>query len=142
MPSTLRNIAEHQLDQCFHDLSPVTRNELATSLIRQWIGHDGNAVIVTRDFHFWFRVKELEDGRTQVVRDRRPQTFVDHMRKSRVIESEIPRLLHELAVRQSVECQTDYGQKSRLRVEPGRKTAFFIELVLDDQWHRHPNGCH
>jgi hypothetical protein len=140
MSNALRKIAEHELDQCFHGLSPLTRDELVTSLVRQWIGNDGNAVIVTRDFHFWFRMKKLDDGQTQVVRDREPQTFVDHMRKSRVIEEQIPDLLHELSVRQSAECVTDYGQKIRLRVDPG-KPMFFVELVLDDdEWHRYPNA--
>ena len=139
MSNAMRNIAEHELDRCFHDLNPVTRDQLATSLVRQWIGNDGNAVIVTREFHFWFRIKKLDDGQTQVVRDRVPQTFVNHMRESRVIEEEIPGLLHELSIRQSVECLTDYGQKLRLRVEPG-KPRFYVELVLDDnEWHRYPN---
>jgi hypothetical protein len=140
MSNVLRKIAEHELDQCFHGLSLLARDELATSLVRQWVGNDGNAVIVTREFHFRFRMKKLEDGQTQVVRDCKPQTFVDHMRKSRVIEEEIPGLLYQLSVRQSVECVTDYGQKLRLRVEPA-KHMFFVELVLDDdQWHRYPNA--
>ena len=46
MSNALRKIAEHQLDQCFHGLTPLTRDELATSLARQWIGNDGNAVYV------------------------------------------------------------------------------------------------
>lgn len=140
MSNALRAIAEHELEQCFHDLNPQIRDELATSLVRQWIGNDGNAVIVTREFHFWFRMKKLEDGQTQIVRDREPQTFVDHMRKSRVIEEQIPSLLHELSVRQSVQCLTDYGEKLRLRVDPGKPT-FYVELVTDDdEWHRYPNG--
>lgn len=140
MSNALRKIAEHELDQCFHGLSAATRDELATSLVRQWIGSDGNAVIVTRDFHFWFRMKKRDDGQTEVVRDRHQQTFVDQVRKSRVIEEQIPRALHELSVRQSAEAMTDYGQKVRLRVDPA-KPMFFVELVLDnDEWHRYPNG--
>jgi len=139
MSNALRKIAEHELGQCFHDLSPQTRDELTTSLVRQWIGSDGNAVVVTPDFHYWFRITTLEDGRTQVVRDRNPQTFVDQMRKSRVIEEEIPALLHELNVRQSVECLTDDGTRLRLRIDPA-KPMFFIEMVADnDEWHRYPN---
>src|SRR5205823_6611663 len=139
MPNALRKIAEHELDHCFHDLEPHIRDELATSLVRQWIGNDGNAVIVTREFHFWLRMNKLENGQTQVVRERQPQTFVDQLRKSRVIEEEIPALLHELTVRQSVECLTDYGQKIRLRVDP-RKPTFFVELVTDDdEWRRDPD---
>jgi hypothetical protein len=140
MPHALRKIAEHELDQCFHGLAPATRDELATSLVRQWIGNDGNAVIVTRQFHLWFRMTKIGGGKTQVVRDPQPQTFVDDMRKSRVVEEQIPGLLHELSVRQSAECVTDYGQKIRLRVEPG-KNMFFVELVLDDdKGRRYPDG--
>jgi hypothetical protein len=120
-------------------LSQLTRDELATSLVRQWIGNEGNAVIVTRDYQFHFRIKKLHDEQTQVVRNCKPQTFVDHVRKSRAIEEDIPRLLHELSLRQSVEYMTDYGQKMRLRVDP-RKPMFFVEIVTDDdKWHRCPN---
>jgi hypothetical protein len=140
MSNALRKIAEQELEQCFRGLNAATRGELATSLVRQWIGCGGNAVIVTRDFHCWFRLKKLDDGPTQVMRDRQPQTFVDQMRKGRVVEAQIPILLHELSVRQSAECMTDYGQKVRLRVDPA-KPMFFIELVLDgEEWHRYPNG--
>jgi len=51
----LRKIGEQVLEQCFTGLSPLTRDELATSLVRQWLGHDGNAVILTPEFTFWFR---------------------------------------------------------------------------------------
>src|SRR5580704_9532873 len=103
MSNALRKIAEHELDRCFHGLSAAACDELATSLVRQWIGNDGNAVIVTPDFHVWFRIKKLDDGQTQVVRDVEPQTFVEHVRKSRVIEDQIPKLLHELNLRQSTD---------------------------------------
>jgi ABC-type nitrate/sulfonate/bicarbonate transport system ATPase subunit len=52
MASVLRKIAEHELDQCFHELDAQTRDELATSLVRQWIEDADNAVLVTRQFHF------------------------------------------------------------------------------------------
>ncbi len=140
MSTVLRTIAEAELDQTFPDLKPQTRNELATSLVRQWVGNNGSAVIMTREVQVWFRLKKLEDNQTQVVRECVPQTFVDHMRKSRVVEEEIPALLHELNLCQSVQCLTDYGQPLRLRVDPA-KPMFFVELVLDeDELHRYPNG--
>lgn len=140
MSNVLRKIAEHELDQCFHDLPPVIRDELATSLVRQWIGSAGNALIITAEFHYWFRIEKLEDGGTRVVRRREPQTFVDHMRRYRVIEAEVPSLLHALSVRQSVECVTDCGEKIRFSVDPA-KPAFAIEFGVDGKkWRRHPNG--
>jgi len=138
MSNVLHKIAEREIDQCFHGLDGPTRIELVTSLIRQWIGNDGNAVIVTREFLFHFRKTSLDDGQSKVERDREPQAFVDHLRKSRVSEDEIPGLLHNLNVRQTAECFTDYGHKVRLRVDPV-KSMLFIELVLDDdEWHRSP----
>jgi hypothetical protein len=136
MPSeranALRTIAEHELEACFGQLDPATKNDLATTLVRQWITNDGRAVIVTREHHFWFKMDSLEDGQTQVVRDVEAGTFVDHLRRSRVVEAEIPALLHELTLRQCVRCYTDYGQPLQLRVDPANK-MFFVELVLDQE---------
>jgi hypothetical protein len=131
MSDVTRKIAAHELDQCCHDLDSRTRHDLLDSLVRQWIDYDGNAVILTPSYHFWFRMKTFPDGRTQVVREREIQEFVNHMRKSRVSEEQIPELLHELSLRQNVRCVADYGQKLQLRVDPGKRT-FFVELVLDD----------
>jgi hypothetical protein len=130
--NVLRRIAEGELVACFRDLAPVTKNELATSIVRQWITYEGAAVILTRDQQFWFRASRLDDGNTQVVRDVQQNTFVEHMRRSRVMEEEIPGLLHALSLRQSVRCSTDYGEVLQLRVNPANK-MFHIELVPDQE---------
>src|SRR5205085_2824812 len=54
--SILRTIAEHELEACFGQLNPVTKHDLATSLVRQWLTNGGQAVIVTREYHLWFRM--------------------------------------------------------------------------------------
>ena len=129
-PNALRTIAEHELNACFGNLSPNTRDELATSLVRQWITSDGAAMVVTRDHHFRFNLSRLGDGNTQVVRKVEAGVFIEHLRRSRVIEDEIPRLLHELSVCQSTRCYTDYGEELQLRVDPA-KAMFYIEFVPD-----------
>ena len=129
-PNVLRPITEHELDACFCDLSPKKRDDLATSLVRQWMNHSGVAVIVTRAHEFWFRMNRLEDGRTEVVRDVQQGTFVAHLRRSRVIEEEIPALLHELSLCQSTCCYNEDGEMLQLRVDPAQK-KFYIELVPD-----------
>ena len=43
----LRKIAEGELSKQFLGLGPAVRDELATSLVRQWLGNDGHAGIVT-----------------------------------------------------------------------------------------------
>jgi len=128
-PNVLRIIAEKTLDQCFGQLSPATKNELATSILRQWITA-GRAVIVTPEHNYWFRMTRLDDGGTQVVREVQEGTFVDHLRRSRVIEEQIPSLLHELSLCQSVRCSTDQGEPLQLRVDPAKGT-FHIEFVHD-----------
>ena len=129
-PNVLRRIAEHELDTCFPDLAPTSREELATSLVRQWITNDGAALIVTRDHHYRFRLTRLKDGMNRVVRDIREGTFSEHLRRSRVIEEDISGLLYQLSVCQSARCYTDYGEVLQLRVDPA-KNMFYIELVPD-----------
>ena len=92
----LRKIAEKELDASFRELDRVTRDEYATSLVRQWVTNGGVAVIPTADHDLWFRVTPLEDGKTQVVRKIEKGNFSEHLRRSRVIENQIPRLLHGL----------------------------------------------
>lgn len=130
--SNLRRVAEGILNETFHDLSSDSRDELATSLVRQWITNEGVAVIVTRDHCIWYHLKPNEDGSGQVVREVTPGTFTDHMRRSRVVEEQIPQLLHEVTLRQRARCTTDDGEVLELRVEPATKT-FHIELVPDDE---------
>ena len=129
--TVLRKVAENELNTCWPDLLPETKQDLTTSIVRQWITNDGMAVVVTRDHHVWFRLTQLEDGQMRVGKEILEGTFTDHMRHSRIIEEQIPRLLHELTLRQSVQCETDYGQTVRLRVDPSKK-MFFIEMMPDN----------
>jgi hypothetical protein len=135
MPSikrnVLRKIAEDQLGDCFHDLDAATRIELAISVVRQWITCEGNAVIVACDRHFWFRIRKMEDGQSHVVRDIEKGAFIDRMRRSRVMEEEIPHLLHDLNIRQCVRCYSAVGQLLQLRVDPAKR-KFHIEVVRDE----------
>ena len=56
-----------------------------------------------------------------IFRERQPQTFVDQLRKSRVIEEEIPALLHELTVRHGK------GGKDRRTMLPASAAAALRE---------------
>jgi hypothetical protein len=130
-PVVLRKIAEHELETCFHNLSPTTRDELATSLVRQWTTYEGKAVIPTPKNHFWFRVSPLEEGGTKVVRETSEASFSDHMRRSRIPEADFPALLHDLTLCQSTRCYNSDGEMLQLRVDPAKK-EFYIELVPDE----------
>jgi hypothetical protein len=131
-PNVLRRVAEHELEQTFCDLTAAKKAEFATSLVRQWATNAGEAVILTLEREFWFHLSRLDGGGTQVVRDVQPGTLAGHLRRSRVIEEEIPALLDALSVRQSVQCYNDDGELLQLRVSPAEK-KYYIELVPDSE---------
>src|SRR5262249_29243965 len=113
-------------------LSPAKKADLAISLVRQWATNAGEAVILTPERDFWFHLSRLEDGGTQVVRDVQQGTFVGYLRRSRVVEEEIPARLDALSLRQSVPWYNDDGELLQLRVNPGAK-RYSIELVPDSE---------
>src|SRR5262245_12058523 len=52
----LRRIAEGELSKQFLGLSAAVRDQLATSLVRQWLTNDGHAGVVTPTQQVWFQV--------------------------------------------------------------------------------------
>jgi hypothetical protein len=52
----LRRIAERELANQFLGLSAAVKDQLATSLARQWLGNDGHAGIVTPTQQVWFQL--------------------------------------------------------------------------------------
>lgn len=126
----LRTIASDMVSQCFENISPELKEELSVSIVRQWLTNQRKALLMTMDHHFWLSLNRLEDGRHEVVRDVQHNLFIEHMRRSRVLEYDIPGLLHELNICQAARCHVDYGELLQLRVEP-REKQFHIELVPD-----------
>lgn len=125
-----RTIATDMVSQSFGEVSPELKEELSVSIVRQWITNHGIALLMTKDHLFWLKLNHLEDGRHEVVREVQSNLFIEHLRRSRVLESDIPGLLHELNICQAVRCHADYGELLQLRVEPKEK-QFHIELVPD-----------
>jgi hypothetical protein len=52
----LRRLAEGEPAKKFLGLSAAVRDQLATSLVRQWLTNDGHAGIVTPTQQVWFRL--------------------------------------------------------------------------------------
>jgi hypothetical protein len=129
-PNVLRKIAEQQLDGCFNGLAGATRNELATSIVRQWLTYEGAAVLLNLEQNFWFRLTRLENGMTQVVRDIQPSSFSEQIRRSGAAAAEIPGLLHELTLCQNARCRAENGAALQMRVDPAT-AEFTIEFVPD-----------
>ena len=54
--------AESELAKHFGDLDAPVRDELATSLVRQWLTNDGYAGLVTPTRQCWFQLLTREGG--------------------------------------------------------------------------------
>jgi len=128
--TALRNVAEAELDSRLGDLDSRLKQELATSLVRQWLTNDGHAGLVTQSNHYWFRMIRT-DGGFEVGFDAQPPRFIDQLRGADVAEEQIPGLLHELSLCQSAQCQTQDGKSIRLRMI-ARERTLLIEPVADE----------
>jgi hypothetical protein len=129
--NALRNVAEAELDRRLGELDLRLREELATSLVRQWITCDGHAGLVTPSGHFWFRMIRT-DGGVEVGFDAQPPRFVDSLREWKVPEDEIPDLLHQLNLRQRASCQSQEGNHLRLRMVPNERTLL-VQPVPEEE---------
>jgi hypothetical protein len=130
--NALRNVAEAELDRRLGQLDPRLRQDLATSLVRQWLTGDGHAGLVTPAGHLWFRMVRTEAGGFEVGFDAQPPRFLDRLRDWQVADRDIPRLLHQLNLSQEVWCRSDEGRQLRLRMV-ARERTLLVEPVAQEE---------
>jgi hypothetical protein len=129
----LRRIAENELNRHLGELDAAVRNELATSLVRQWLTNDGHAGLAFPSCHCWFQLVRKSDGyevgfgRTEVSGSR------TLLRDWQVDEAKIPAVLHQLNVCQSVQCPTMDGRTIRLWLEPKERVVQCRKLAEGEQ---------
>jgi hypothetical protein len=126
-PNVLRKIAESSLDRYLTGLDPEVKQELATTLARQWITGDGHAGLATPSHHFWFDLVRKVNG-FDVGFDRQPPQLAGKLREAGVPEEAIPGLLHKLNLCQTVLCETRDGRRYRVRMI-ARERKFLPEPV-------------
>jgi hypothetical protein len=128
----LRKIAVAELAKRLGDLDPGVRQELATSMVRQWITNDGHAGFVTLTRQFWFRAVPAGD-RLEVgfgeAEGNWGRILADDWHVDR---GEIPGLLHRLNVCQAAACRTADGLTIRLRIEPKEQRVFCEEAEPEE----------
>ena len=118
-----RKIAEHELAERLGDLDASVRDQLATSIVRQWLANDGYAGLVTPTHHLWFRMVANGD-RFEVGFDKVERHWGRILSQDwHVADEKIPGLLHQLNLCQSVSCRTTEGLTIRLRIEPKERTV-------------------
>jgi hypothetical protein len=129
--NALRQVAEAELDRRLGPLDPRLRQELATSLVRQWITSDGHAGLVMSSGHCWFRMIRTEGGGFEVGFDAQPPRFMDRLREWQIVEDEIPELLHQLNLCQSASCLSQENLQLRLSMRP-KERNLSVEPVADE----------
>jgi hypothetical protein len=129
--NALRNVAEAELDQHLGQLDSRLRQQLATSLVRQWITSDGHAGLVTVSAHYWFRMIRTDTG-IEVGFDAQPPRFLDRLHDWKVADDDIPELLHQLNLCQEVLCRSEEGRQLRLRVLAKDRTLL-VQPVAEEE---------
>jgi hypothetical protein len=130
--NALRNVAEYDLKARFGDLEPQVQQEMATSLVRQWLTLDGYAGLVAQTHNFWFRMIRNDSGGYEVGCEQQTSYLLDALRACNVREEEFPALLHDLCICQSAVCQTADGRRIRIRILPKEKVVK-IEPVASEE---------
>jgi hypothetical protein len=116
-----REIAENTLAKYFGKLDADLRNELATSLVRQWVSNDGHAGFVTPTHQFWFQVIPMSDGVEVKCRPVKKHWGRVLSQKWDQSEDEIPGLLHQLNLCQIALFRIADGRTISMRVEPKKR---------------------
>jgi hypothetical protein len=130
--NALRNMAEQDLKARFGDLQPLVKQEMATSLVRQWITLDGYAGLVTQTHNFWYHMIRTDSGGYEVGCEQQASYLLNELRACNVREEEFPALLHDLCLCQSAVCQTADGRGILLCIIPKEKIVK-IEPVASEE---------
>jgi hypothetical protein len=128
----LRKIAENELAQHFDDLDTTVMNELATSVVRQWLTNDGHAGIITPTHECWFHLVTKGESLEVGFAKAEGNLGLILSRDWHVDDDEIPGLLHQLNLCQSVLCPTADGPAVRVWVEPKEQTVRCEEWVGEE----------
>jgi hypothetical protein len=131
--STLRKIAENELVVCFGELDAGVRNDLATSLVRQWLTYEGNAGVVTATHQFWLRLITKRDG-VDVGIARKEGNWGHILTKNwGVDKNDIPDLSHRLNLCQSALYRQADGRRLRIWIEPKERVVQCQQVTGQDE---------
>lgn len=130
-PRVLRAVARDQLARLLPQQSPAAREELATSVVRQWATGGGCAGVFTPEAHYWLRVVQV-DGRVAAAAEELPGTLGRHLAGWRAVDHDVPRILLDLSVAQHARFASADGLTVRVRVDAKERTFHFDEVPPGD----------
>lgn len=133
-----RKIAQDMLDNTFgEELPAAVRDDLATSLVRQWLTFDGHGLVLTPDSRHFFQLTPRPDGGCSVeVRRESGRRLAQELVACGIAPDAVNEVIHRLNLRQTPEFPDAHGRPCRLSVDPksGRVRLQRIEV-------QPPTGC-
>jgi hypothetical protein len=115
----LRQIARYELDKLFPASEPRARNDLITSVVRQWQTCAGHAGVFTVAVSYWLHFEETADGRSCVHRAVTSSGGLLQLLRSRgAQEDDLSRILRQLTLRQASVFDTEAMLTLQARVSP------------------------
>jgi len=130
-PHVLRTIAHAELEKIFPGQARDVREELVTSLVRQWTTYEGRAGLFTVPVHYWLSVVEVE-GSVHAGTEVLPGTLKQHLGSWGILDRDLPHVVHELSVAQSATFINGEGLTVRVQADP-RDHTFRFEEVSDEE---------
>jgi hypothetical protein len=127
---TLRLIATTELDKIFPGMAPEPREELITSVVRQWLTCDRHAGVFTIPVHYWLHLVERDEqvlAGVEVVPGSLPVLLGPWL----VVERDLPRIVWELSVAQNATFVNAEGVTVRVRAD-AREHGFGVEEVQEE----------
>jgi hypothetical protein len=128
---TLRLIAAAELGKIFPGMAPGPREELITSIVRQWLTCDRRAGVFTLAVHYWLHLVE-RDGQVLAGVEVVPGSLPGLLGPWLVVERDLPRIAWELSVAQSATFVNAEGVTVRVRAD-AREHGFGVEEVPDGE---------
>jgi hypothetical protein len=110
------------------------RQDLTTSLVRQWVTYDGHATLFFEQQQAYFKVERTPSGGYRLGKERLKPTAVPHWIRQlkedwKINPEKVPDLFDQLNRGQSAEVTNDEGIPVRLWVDPKKRSHGVDELV-------------
>ncbi len=120
----VRKIATNAVQKVFGELLPEQEEaELVTSVVRQWLTHEGHAVLRKETNAFYLTLRQQGAG-YEMTLDQVPGDVLDRFLVDWQIDREhVPEILHRLNVGQSAEVTNRKGRLLRFSVNPKERTT-------------------
>jgi hypothetical protein len=115
--AVLRKMASHVIEQAFGDIPDGKGEDLATSLVRQWLTNAGVARVIVWDGWFVFHLEERDDGYHHTRDPLRGRGMKDLAQQLSLREEDIPGFQHSLNVRHRAEATNRFGDEVAVRID-------------------------